>query len=297
MSLEKNIVNLWGEEGRAWLKDLPTTIQCLAQCWQLSHINPAKNMNWNYIAFATTHSHQSQVVLKISCDPDLIKNEYFALQHFNGKGAIRVLDYHEEYNALLLEQALPGISLKESGLNTKERITVYAQIVKQLYRMDTGKVSQWDTMHGWCQAIDRLNDQCISKDLIITAKELRFSLLEHTTPLYLCHGDLHLDNILKRGKTWCSIDPKGVLGDIAFEAAAFNLLSQEDQSHSDKPSLVMARVQELAASLDITEARLLAWFFLRTMMSVQWFLEDGGDPSHMIRAAEVIHAVITKREN
>jgi streptomycin 6-kinase len=34
------------------------------------------------------------------------------------------------------------------------------------------------------------------------------------------HGGLHQDNILQRGNEWTIIDPKGVVGEIEFEAAA-----------------------------------------------------------------------------
>ena len=53
-----------------------------------------------------------RVVLKISCDVKSIIDEEQALHYFAGNGAIKLLDYNEQYYAMLLHQAIPGITLK-----------------------------------------------------------------------------------------------------------------------------------------------------------------------------------------
>lgn len=111
--LEKNVKNVWGQQGRAWLNQLPKIIELLSAHWLLTGIEVAKNMSYNYVALAN-QSDKKAVVLKISCDKKLIVDEYKALKHFSGIGAVNVLDMDEEYNALLLEQAVPGYLLKEN---------------------------------------------------------------------------------------------------------------------------------------------------------------------------------------
>ena len=109
--LEKNIRNAFGERGAEWLDTLPIIIQKLAQHWSLANIQRIKNMSWNYVAFSTQQSNP--VVLKISCDKQVIQDEYRALKHFNSHGAIKIIDIMHDYNAMLLEQAIPGYLLKE----------------------------------------------------------------------------------------------------------------------------------------------------------------------------------------
>ncbi|MDQ8039109.1 MAG: hypothetical protein REH83_01745 [Rickettsiella sp.] len=79
--LEKNITNLFGEAGKEWLNSLPITIEKLSQQWSLKHINPVNNMTWNYVTLAL-QENKRPVVLKISCDKQVIQDEYKALHHF-----------------------------------------------------------------------------------------------------------------------------------------------------------------------------------------------------------------------
>ena len=105
--LEKNVQNAFGAAGSKWISDLPVIIEKLSDYWSLTNIEPAKNMNWNYVAYAI-QNNQNSVVLKISCDQAMINDEYRALKHFDGYGAIKVIDCHAEHQAILLERAIPG---------------------------------------------------------------------------------------------------------------------------------------------------------------------------------------------
>ncbi len=110
---------------------------------------------------------------------------------------------------------------------------------------------------------------------------------------YLCHGDLHLENIIQQGSNWVVIDPKGIIGEMAFEAAAFDLISQEEMRDlSALPAKIVHRVQLLSHALDIDYNRLLYWTFLRVIISAQWFIEDNGDPSQMLILANCIYPLI-----
>ena len=104
--LEKNITNAFGDKGEKWIRSLDQTITSLQKHWSLTELEPVKSMNWNYVALAIQNNNP--VVLKIGCDEQTIQNEYLALQHFAGHGAIKVIDIQTDYNALLLEQAVPG---------------------------------------------------------------------------------------------------------------------------------------------------------------------------------------------
>ena len=148
----------------------------------------------------------------------------------------------------------------------------------------------------WCKAIDQMNDPRIEKHLIDKAQELKTFLLSSADHEYVCHGDLHGENIVSHHDTWLSIDPKGVIGEMAFEAAAFDLISKNDlldlNSLQEK---IIARVSALAHALEIDKNRLIAWIFLRMMISAQWFIEDHGNPDGMLQRASIIYPLITKR--
>ena len=109
--LKQNMQSIYNEEGTRWISHLPTIVDELRDHWKLIHITPVDNMTYHFVAKSETESHQ-KVVLKVGLDKKIIENEKNALTFFNGTGAVKLLDFSEECNALLLEQAVPGTSLK-----------------------------------------------------------------------------------------------------------------------------------------------------------------------------------------
>lgn len=290
-TFEENIINAFGEAGRKWLYSLPNIIEKLAQQWSLTQIHPVKQLNWNYVALALLDNNKP-VVLKISCDQQLIRDEYNALTHFAGHGSIRVFAINAEYNSLLLQRAMPGFTLQELVSDVSKRIDIYATIVKALA---SSKVGYHAThVKTWCDAVDRMTDSRIERFLLDRARYVRSRLLNTMQQVYLCHGDLHLENILQHNTDWLAIDPKGILGEMAFEAAAFDVINPTELHNGASISTIIRdRVTKLASALAIHYDRLLAWFFLRTIISAQWSIEDNHDPSKMMLLAKQIYPLLT----
>ena len=109
--LTQNVKATWGDQGKAWLNQLPSIISDLKKHWSLMDLKPIDNMSYHYVARALQNS-KTPVVLKIGCDEQLIDDEYKALKHFDGRGVIKTLDINKTYHALLLNQAIPGNPLK-----------------------------------------------------------------------------------------------------------------------------------------------------------------------------------------
>lgn len=289
---EKTVTNTWGEIGKKWLKRLPSIITKLADHWSLQDIKPVKNMSYNYVALAMQHKNQP-VALKISCDSKLIFDEYRALKHFNGCGAIRIINIDKKNNALLLEQAIPGLTLKENPpTDIKTAYSIYQQIIKKLSSQPHPK-DHYIHAEKWCDAIDRIQDPRINQKLIDKAKELKSFLLSSSKKEYLCHGDLHFDNITQHNDAWLAIDPKGIIGETAFEAAAFDLIEENEweDSHTIQEKIT-TRIGQFASALNIDKNRLLSWYFVRAVISAQWFIEDNGNPDNALRLAAKIYPLL-----
>lgn len=287
-------MNVWGNKGKEWLRHLPNIITQLSIHWQLTEITPVDNLSYNYVATAKAH-HNTPVVLKFGCDKTLIENEYHALKQWDGSGAIRVIDRCAHHNALLLEQAIPGTLLKENYLNhIEDSIYIYANVVKKLSSLPKPNTHDRHA-YTWCATIDNIDDMRIKTEYIDKAKELRDYLLSSSVHETLCHGDLHLENIIHHNNNWLAIDPKGILGELAFEAAAFDLLNTSDWDEpKNLTNKVNYRLSLLANSLEISKDRLLAWIFLRVLISIQWFIEDKGDPTEKLRLASVLYPMLSK---
>lgn len=285
LNFQKNIVNLNGRQGANWLEALPDVVEDLKSLWSLDDVQEVENLTWNYLFYAT--QDEKNVVVKVSFDAELIENEWRALNYFNGEGVVRVFDISREHQALLLERVAPGLSLKSQ--RNDHLYHHYAHVLLALSNKPS-KISANMTMFDWANAIERISDLSIDKDIRIKAQKIQNRLFKHQAPLYFCHGDLHLDNILQRENTWCAIDPKGVLGETAFEAAAFDLLTEAELMSIDSSErLIPARIERLAKTLHLSNERLLQWFFLRCLISAQWFIEDGGDPKQMFKLAKLLY--------
>ena len=133
----------------------------------------------------------------------------------------------------------------------------------------------------WLAVLD--SDLKIPAQTLQKARELRDQLLKTADPDILLHGDLHHDNILQNSNDWVVIDPKGVIGEPAYEVAAFirNPIP-ELLNHPDAPNIIHNRVTRFAELLELPSQRILDWCFVQAVLSWVWAIEDGCDNTYSI---------------
>jgi streptomycin 6-kinase len=109
----------------------------------------------------------------------------------------------------------------------------------------------------------------------------------------LLHGDLHHENILAaRREPWLSIDPKGVVGEPAYEVGA--LLRNPNRRILAWPNLARVmerRIRQLSDELGFERVR--GWGMSQAILAAVWSCEDGADTTHGLACAEAIAAVTT----
>ncbi|WP_172297085.1 aminoglycoside phosphotransferase family protein [Pseudoruegeria sp. HB172150] len=92
----------------------------------------------------------------------------------------------------------------------------------------------------------------------------------------LLHGDLHHDNVMNGPRGWVVIDPKGLLGDPAYELA--NAL--RNPVGLEPEILKLERIRHhtdiYAQALDIPKQNLLNWAAAHCALSLSWTLSRGG---------------------
>lgn len=281
--LTKNILGIFGEKGQLWLANLPNIVNTLSEHWELRNLTPVDNMTFHYVAKAQTLSNQD-VVLKISCDSKLTKDEKASLEYFDGCGSIRLIDYNEKYNALLLQQAIPGIVLKSFyPMQVEFVIDCYTTTIQKLHKPLVG---EHDNPHisDWLKSLNKANQ--LPKHLLKKAIDLKDKLLASPTQQIFLHGDLHHDNILQHNNEWLAIDPKGIIGELEFELAAFDFIhSSELEKGLNIKALLEERVEHISQNMKCDAQRVKDWIFVRLMLSAAWWMEDRGDPSINIKLA------------
>lgn len=279
-----NIRGIFGQKGEVWLDRLPAVVSSLAQHWKLKNIAPVPNMTFNYVAKATTESNHP-VILKIGCDAELIDAEKHALAYFKGSGSIKLIDFHALHHALLLQQALPGTTLKFLYPHQMDFvIDAYSTVVKQLHRPLVGQ----HPLHisDWLTALDKVPKGKLPENLLTKAMAIRDKLLASSSEHVFLHGDLHHDNIIQHEDRWLAIDPKGIVGEPAFEVAAFDFIHSSEMDDADCKALLEARVKRLSFNLNLDPEQLKEWVFVRILLSAAWWVEDRGDPSKDVHLAE-----------
>ncbi len=286
-TLKQNIINMYGAKGEQWLARLPTIITRLANYWNLKQIEPVANMTFNYIAKALANTNQA-VVLKISYDQESIFHEKQAFMYLNHLGSIKLIDYNSQHHALLLQQAIPGITLKSLYPSQQNYVMdCYIETMHKLHNQHLPK--QYNHIADWLQALDQPSSKTIPALILNRAISLRNKLLASPKPLLFLHGDLHHDNILKHGDEWLAIDPKGVVGEAEFEIAAFDFMYITELATTNEIKKLFAeRIKLLAHKSELDAQRIKDWVFVRLVLMAAWLIEDNNDPGWPIKLAELL---------
>lgn len=292
-----NITRIWGEPGRQWLESLPEKTQLLAQKWELEDLVPVQNLSYNYVVTGVRKSDNQQIVLKLSCDSTIFYEEVAALKFYNGQGCVKLFDYDSEHQALLLEQVVPGVSLKTLfPKNDEQAVAHAAQLMQKLFVQPVTEPENYLTMKRRLAALfsPMMNLRAqVPKHNLEKARNLAINLMQTTEKLVVLHGDLHYDNILLyENNDWIAIDPKGVVGDPAYEVGPFMCNPMPEILDQKDIALIIARRLELFSHhLSIPVQRLKDWSFVHAMLAACWSAQEGNSIARWLTVALMIDSL------
>jgi len=286
-TFKKNIINIYGESGKNWFSDLVRITEVLQKHWKLKEIKPVDNLTYNYVAKSLDNMN-NPVIIKIGYDKNFIKEEINALKYFNGHGSINLFDYNLEYNAFLLQQAIPGITLKSLYPRQVEFVMDhFLSFIAKIHDHSMSKDNNFRSISSWLESIDKVKSNEIPRALVNKAIKLKNNLLTSMKNEKLLHGDLHLDNILQNDDEWLATDPKGIIGDVEFEIAAFDFIDKNELQEAT-PTLFIERIERIANKAKLSPERIREWIFVRLILSAAWSIEDKGNPNKAIKLAQLL---------
>ncbi len=271
---------VYGEPGGEWIARLPGIVaECEAR-FSLRVDPPFAPLSYNYVAPATL-ADGTPAVLKVGYPaPELFSN-IAALKVFDGRASVRLLASDRDLGAVVLERVYPGDTLATLS-DDAEATSAAAAVMRRLWR-PAPAVHSFPTVAGWGRGFDRVDREFATKPspfptrLVAEASETFRSLAASMAEPVLLHGDLHHDNILAATREpWLSIDPKGLIGEPAYEVGALlrnprSLLSQHD------PGAILAnRISRLSDDLGFDRQRVRGWGFAQAVLSAWWSYEDHG---------------------
>jgi streptomycin 6-kinase len=199
------------------------------------------------------------------------------LAWYAGQGAATVFDAAD---GILFMEWLDGKTLGDAARagHDEEATIAIATLVKQLHEPREADPPPLEPLRLRYRALFEMKPSRWpgkSRDLLARAVGIAHGLFDKPAPSRPLHGDLHHDNILSSPRGWLAIDPKGLIGDPAYEVA--NVFQNPERG--DKLVADSRRVGRLAdvfsERLGYSRKRILAYAATHAALSAAWHLEDG----------------------
>lgn len=301
-TIERTITAMHGENGRRWLDDLPRRLADYEQRWGLRIDAPFENLSFNYVAPAIRLDGQTYV-LKLCYGGPEVESEMAALRLADGSGMVRLMNDDPAGSAMLLERAIPGDMLIDEP-DDEDATRIAARVMTALWRPAPAGHA-FPTVSDWGKGFARMRQRYdggtgpLPADLTGRAERLYAELVATSAEPVVLHGDLHHYNILRHHDRWLAIDPKGVVGEPAFEIGALmrnRLSSFEDDDVATE--VLMRRIRIVADVTGLDADRMRQWTIAQAMLSLWWSIEDGDESSlsepfarSVLRTAELLERV------
>jgi streptomycin 6-kinase len=258
-----------GSRGRDWLSRLPAIVDACAARWGLVLGEPFE-LSFNYVLSAARRDED--VVLKVGIPNDDSVRERAALRNYDGRGVVRVLESDEALGAILLERVRPGTTLASVD-DDEEATSIAAEVMRKMWR-PAPPGNAFLGVEAYTRAIDDAGAP-VDAALVDRARRERAELLATAVEPVLLHGDFHHDNVLAAGRErWLAIDPKGVVGEPAFEVGAF--LHNPVLDGVDLDRLLRRRIAIVGERLGLDRERLRKWGLVYAVLSAQWTYASTG---------------------
>lgn len=269
-----------GEPGRRWLDDLPALIGRFVGEWGCAVVGQA--CHGEVAIVLPVRRSGRDAVLKLSFPHSGFTGEVNALRHFDGRGAVRLLEADEESGAALLERAGPRTLASTSSVN--ETIEIMGELAYRLAVPAPARApSLAGAAHAWAEDLERQRRAEVGSELPFAAlarAQETIEILGTDGTSTMMHGDLHVGNVLAAVREpWLTIDPLGWRGTAAFDAFTVIAGRRADQPAAAEPDAMRARIRRYAraAAVDVTlaeaccQARATSTYLYQRMTRGDWF--------------------------
>lgn len=220
--------------------------------------------------------------LKIAPPPAEPERERAALAHWNGWGAVKLLEPDEELSssgALLLERLRHEVSLRSlpeakallEAAGTLRRLWVEPPAGHPFETVTERTGRQTEGMRAAAETDPAL------APLVEAALAARTELVSASPELLLLHGNFRQSKVLAGERApWLTVGPEPLVGERAYDLARLVRDRAEDLVASPGGGAsARRRVKKLAESLEVDQARLHGWTLFRAVESGTRALAEG----------------------
>ena len=253
--------------------------------WSLTKSTPVAETATSWI-FRVEQNGRNFAALKI-LKPLGAKDERrgsMLLNWYGGEGAATVFDMHGD--TIFLEW-LDGGTLGDpvrAGKDDEGTIAI-ATVVASLHRPRGDAPEGMVPLREWFRPLFDTDVRAwphTARDLYARASGIALTLFDRPSAQIPLHGDLHHDNILSSDRGWLAIDPKGLVGDPAYELANVFINPKGAGHLAADPRRIAARADILADRLAYPRKRILGWAVAHAALSACWLLAEEGSIVHQL---------------
>jgi streptomycin 6-kinase len=262
-----------GDAGAAWLAELPSIIEDLLTQWDCA------------VDGDVAHGQVGVVVpvkgaaLKVSFPHPGNVHEPDAFEAWGGAGAVKLYERDDARYAMLLERAHTTTLLEHD-----EDVVVIAGALHRRLRIPApdGLPRMSDQADAW---EEELRKDAAELDHPLPASVVDAALavvdeLGRDQPEILIHGDFHPRNVLRADREpWLAVDPKGYVGDPAYDATTFLRTRAADQlglfGADDLMKVLQHELELFAETAELDPERIRRWAQLNMVQSAFWGRRHG----------------------
>jgi len=280
-----------GPDWAAWVDRLPSLVRDLLDEWSLDVAGDPVHGHCAVVLPVRT-ADAEDAALKVHWPDEESQHEHLALQHWHGRGAVRLLRADPHRFALLLERLRPT-DLTE--LWDVEACEVVAGLYPLLHVPAPPQLRSLTSYVGtWAERLAALpRGAPVPHRLVEQAVSLaRDFVADERSDGTMIHGDLHYENVLAADRApWLAIDPKPVSGDPHYEVAPL-LWNRWTELSGDVRRGVRSRFHAVVDAAGLDEDRARDWVVVRMLCNALWEIgEPRPDGDVFTRCVAVAKAV------
>ncbi|MEV5816179.1 aminoglycoside phosphotransferase family protein [Streptomyces mutabilis] len=271
----RRLVRALGEtapDGDDWLEKLPAAAERAVELRELTVERVQVPGGRSSLVVLVRRSDGTPAVLKLAPRRARPESERAALAHWNGLGAVQLLDEPDgTEGVLLLERLHPDVSVR--SLPESKALLEAAGTLRRLWVEPPAghpfeTVAERTGRQAEAMRAGAVTDPEVAP-LVDAAVAVRGELLAGAPEERLLHGTFRQSKVLAGDRMpWLAVGPDPVVGESAFDLARLVRDRVEDLvAQPSGASTTRRRIKRLAESLEVDQERLRGWTLFRAVES------------------------------
>ncbi|WP_134036906.1 aminoglycoside phosphotransferase family protein [Streptomyces bluensis] len=255
-----------------WLEKLPELVREAVALRELTVERVQAPGGRSSLVLLVRQFDGTPAVLKLAPPRARPESERAALGHWDGRGAVRLLNPGDTPGVLLLERLHPDLSVR--SLPEAKALLEATGVLRRLWvEPPDGDGHLFETVaERTGRQAEAMRAGAAEQDvapLLAAALAAREELLASPPEELLLHGTFRQSKVLAGERMpWLAVGPDPVVGECAFDLARLVRDRVEDVIASPSgAATTRRRVKRLAESLDVDQERLRGWTLFRSVES------------------------------